>query len=155
MANKEKTIEKIIKYFQDNESVFNACMDELDSYNGYLGDNRYYEMKMLSEFYAGVDPIEILNRAYYGRDDESWHTDGNGNKIYGEFNPNRDYFYYNGYGNLVSADYKDYSAYLDDCAVEAMSEARRWIDSIESDGELSALFDELEQDDESEEGDGE
>ena len=148
---KENTIEKIIEYFEENEETFNNCIEELDSYNGYLGDNRYYEMEMLNDLYNGVDPLELLNRAYFGRDDDTWHTDSRGDKIYGEFNPNREYFYYDGYGNLVSASYKDYSAHLDGWAIEAMSENRRYIDSIEYDDELAALFDELEQDEESEE----
>lgn len=144
----ENTIEKIIEYFEENEEVFNACIEELDSYNGYLNDDRYYLMEDLNEFYNGTDPIELLNRAYYGRDDDTWTTDASGNKTYGEFNPNREYFYYNGYGNLVSSDYKDYSAHLDRYAIESMSENRSYIDSIESDEELSALFDELEEEEE-------
>lgn len=56
---RENTIKKIIAYFEENESVFNDCIEELDSWNGYLGDDRYYEMEMLKEFYHGVDPIEI------------------------------------------------------------------------------------------------
>lgn len=143
---KETTINKIIAYFEENEEIFNACIEELDGYNGYLNDNRYYFMDDLDEFYSGTAPLEILRRAYFGRDDDTWTTDGSGNKVYGEFNPNREYFYYNGYGNLVSSDYKDYSAQLDTYAVEAMSENRTWIDTIESDEDLTALFNELEQD---------
>lgn len=143
---KETTVKKIIDYFNDNEDLFNSCMEELDSYNGYLGDNRYYSMDELDEFYNGTEPLEILRRAYYGRDDDTYTTDSNGNKTYGEFNPNRDYFYYNGYGNLVSSDYKDYTAHLDEYAIEAMSENRSYIDTIADDDELTALFDELEQD---------
>ena len=145
---REQTIEKIIAYFEENDDTFNACIEELDSYNGYLGDDRYYEMELLDEFYAGVKPSELLPRIYYGRDDDTWHTDGSGNKIYGEFNPNRDYFYYNGYGNLVSSDYKDYSAHLDTYAIESMLENRYYIDSIDNDDTLTALFDKLEEDDE-------
>jgi hypothetical protein len=141
----ENTIKKIIEYFNENEELFNSCIEELDSYNGYLNDDRYYLMEDLNEFYNGTDPIELLHRAYYGRDDDTWTTDASGNKIYGEFNPNREYFYYNGYGNLVSSDYKDYSAHLDRYVIESMSENRNYIDSIESDEELSALFDELEE----------
>ena len=148
---KETTVEKIIEFFNENEEIFNSCMEELDSYNGYLGDNRYYSMDELDEFYNGTEPLEILRRAYYGRDDDTWTTDSSGNKTYGEFNPNRDYFYYNGYGNLVSSDYKDYSAHLDEYAIEAMSENRQYIDTIESDEDLTALFDELEQDESEEE----
>lgn len=138
------TTEKIIEYFRTNEETFNARMEELDSYNGYLGDNRYYEMEMLNEICHGDDPIEILQRAYFGRDDDNWTTDSSGNKTYGEFNPNRDYFYFNGYGNLVSSDYKDYSAFLDEYVIDVMSKNRSYIDNIDSDIELSALFDELE-----------
>ena len=145
---RENTIEKIIEYFESNDEIFNSCIEELDSYNGYLNDDRYYEMEFLSEFYSGTDPIELLQRAYYGHDDDTWHTDSRGEKIYGEFNPNREYFYYNGYGNLVSTNYKDYSSYLDTYAIKEMSENRYYIDSIENDDELRALFDELEEDDE-------
>lgn len=147
---KENTINKIISYFEENESLFNDCIEELDSYNGYLNDSRYYEMEMLQELYCGVDPIEILQRAYYGHDADTWHTDSHGEKEYGAFNPNRDYFTYNGYGNLISTDYKDYSAFNDRYAVEEMSDNRRYIYSIESDDVLMALFDELENDDETE-----
>lgn len=139
-----KTIEKIIAYFEENESVFNAAIEELDNYNGYLGDDRYYEMEYLNEFYNSTEPLELLQRAYFGRDDDTWTTDSSGNKTYGEFNPNRDYFYYNGYGNLVSSDYKDYSYKLDHYVIESMSENKQYIYTIEEDDELNALFEELE-----------
>lgn len=145
---KKRTTEAIIidisTYFSENEDIFNDCIEELDGYNGCLGDDRHYSMDELDEIYRGSDPLEILRRAYYGRDDDAYATDSSGYKTYGEFNPNRDYFYYDGYGNLVSSDYKDYSAHLDLYAVEAMSENRSYIDSIDNDEELAALFDELE-----------
>ena len=142
---------KIIEFFKENEELFNQCIEELDAYNGYLGDYRYYSMDELNEFYRDSDPLEILCRAYFGRDADTWTADRNGNKTYGEFNPNRNYFCYNGYGNLVSSDYKDYSAYLDRYAIEAMSENRNYIYSINNDEELTALFDELEQEENEEE----
>ena len=145
---KDTIIEEIIDFFKENEELFNSCIEELDGYNGFLGDNRYYPMEELNELYRDTEPLEMLYRVFYGRDDDTWATDAHGEKSYGEFNPNRDYFYYNGYGNLVSSDYKDYSAYLDHYAIEDMSNNRRWVDSIEDDEELSALFDELEEDEE-------
>lgn len=145
---KDTIIEKIIDFFKENKELFNSCIEELDGYNGFLGDNRYYPMEELNELYRDTEPLEMLYRVFYGRDDDTWATDAHGEKSYGEFNPNRDYFYYNGYGNLVSSDYKDYSAYLDHYAIEDMSNNRRWVDSIEDDEELSALFDELEEDEE-------
>ena len=134
----------ITEYFKNNEDIFNDCMEELDSYNGYLGDDRYYSMDELDELYNGTEPSELLYRAFYGYDEETYTTDRDGNKTYGAFNPNRDYFRYNGYGNLVSADYKDYTGMLDKYAVESMSENRLYVDSIEQSDELAALFDELE-----------
>jgi hypothetical protein len=118
----------LMDLFESNEELLNQTIEELDSYNGYLADNRYYEMDMLSEFYSGTDPIELLNRAYFGYDSESWHTDANGNKIYGAFNPNREYFSYNGYGNLVSSDYKDYSMYLDNYFIDAIIDNKDYLD---------------------------
>ena len=143
---KTETIKKIIEYFTENEELFNTCIEELDGWNGYLGDDRYYYMDELNEFYRGTSPLDLLERVYYGGDDDSWTMDSNGNKIYGEFNPNREFFRYNGYGNLVSSDYKDYSAHLDSYAIEEMSEKRSHIDTIENDEKLTALFDELEND---------
>lgn len=144
----ENTIKKIIAYFEENEDTFNECIEELDAYNGYLGDDRYCSMDELNELYSGVDPIEILQRAYFGRDNDTWHTDESGDKIYGEFNPNREYFTFNGYGNLVSSDYKDYSNKLDEYFVEELLENRSYIDAIDCNEELSTLFDELENENE-------
>ena len=109
MKNNEQrqaAIDKIIDYFNDNEEIFNQCVEELDSWNGYLGDDRYYDMEMLGEFYHGTDPVELLERAFYGHDDETYDIDEDGRKNFSRssFNPNRNYFYYNGYGNLVSSD---------------------------------------------------
>ena len=140
----EEITADIIEYFENNEDVFNDCMEELDSYNGYLGDDRYYPMDELDELHNGTEPSEILRRAFYGYDEDTSATDRDGNKTYGAFNPNREYFRYNGYGNLVSADYKDYSGMLEPFAIEVMRENRDYIDSIDDNEELSALFDELE-----------
>ena len=142
---KEAVIADIIQYFEENEDVFNDCMEDLDSYNGYLGDDRYYDMEELNDIYSGQEPQEILFRAFYGFDADSWHTDSRGDKEYGAFNPNRNQFYFNGYGNLVSSDYKDDTGLLDEYAVEAMSEDRNYIDSIDNDDILSGLFHELEE----------
>lgn len=143
------TIEKIEQWFEENEEVFNDCIEELDSYNGYLGDDRYYSMDEMDELYHDTDATEVLRRAFYGYDEETWTTDAHGQKEYGPFNPNRDFFSYNGYGNLVSSDYKDYSAHLDHYAIEQMAQYRRYIDTIDREEELAALFDELESEEES------
>lgn len=140
--------EKIISYFEENPEIFASCIEELDSYNGFLGDDRIYNMEELDELYAGTEPTEILYRAFYGHDDEVYTIDKDGSKNYGEFNPNREYFYYNGYGNLVSCDDKDYSDKLDTYCIEQLAEHRNNIWTIDNEPELTELFDELEQEEE-------
>ena len=147
MTNKKVTIkeayENIINYFKENEDTFAAALEELDAYNGYLGDDRYYDMEMLDEFYHDTEPSEVLYRAFYGYDEDAWDYDARGDKHYRAFNPNRDYFRYNAYGNLVSAAYKDYSAQLDEYAVKSMLDSIDYIDTIDDDPELQELFEEL------------
>lgn len=138
-TKRDQAIADIIAFFEEHEDIYNDCVEELDSYNGYLGDDRYYYMEDLDDLYSGCPASEVLARAFHGYDESG-----------GEFCPHRDYFKYNGYGNLVSTDYKDYSAHLDHWAVEAMQENRRWIDTIDNDPELAALFDALDEDDDEE-----
>ena len=145
IIDRDEIINLILDYFKENEDVFNDCIEELDSYNGYLGDDRYYEMEWINEFYSNTDPLELLNRAYFGYDEDSYTIDQYGQRRHDEFNPNRDFFRYNGYGNLVSADYKDYSAYMDHYAIEEMQEHRGDIYTLENNSELSELFDALEE----------
>ena len=137
--SKQEIYEKIKEYFRNNEELFNQCIEELDSWNGYLGDDRYYYMEELDEFYAHTKPTEFLERVYYGHDEDEG--------IKSEFCPNRNYFRYNGYGNLVSADFKDYSNHLDDYFIDELARCRKHIDSIDDDDELKELFDMLEADD--------
>lgn len=144
MKTREQLINTIIKFFEDNEDIFNSCIEELDGYNGYLNDDRYYDMEYLNEFYNDVEPLELLYRVFYGHDEDYYTTDSSGNRTYGEFNPNRNYFKYNGYGNLVSTNYPDYSDKLDNYFIDSLIENRQHIYNIEENEELQILFDELE-----------
>jgi hypothetical protein len=77
------------------------------------------------------------------------YTDKDGN--YTEsFNPNRDYFRYNGYGNLVSTDYKDYSDRLDDYFLDELIDNANHLDL---DDEVMEIIDAIneEEDEETEE----
>lgn len=130
--SRECAINKLMELFKNNEELFNETIEKLDSYNGYLGDNRYYPMEDLNEFYSNTEPLELLNRVFYGHDE------------YGElseFNPNREYFTYNGYGNLVSSDTKDYSAYLDEYFIESLIDNAS---SLYLDDEVQEIIDEIE-----------
>ena len=138
---KAEAICNIREFFEDEEDIFNECIEDLDSQNGWLGDRRCFYMDELDDDFYSCSATEILERAFYGHDDETWHTDSHGKKEYGAFNPNRQFFYYNGYGNLVSCDEKDYSDFLDDHAIESMAEHRQHIYQIGENAELKELFD--------------
>ena len=116
-----KMIEKLMQFYKDNPDDFTNDIEELDSWNGCLGDERCTPMDELDEIYQGTEATEILRRAFFGRDDDGWHYE-DGEKVHESFNPNREYFYYNGYGNLVSTDEKDYSSFLDENFVEDIIE---------------------------------
>lgn len=113
--------EKLMDLFKNDEQLFNSTIVELDGYNGYLGDDRYYDMEMLQELLYGKNIIDLLNMAYFG-DDENYYIDEYGRKHYESFNPNREYFYFNGYGNLCSTNYKDYSCRLDNYFIDSLLE---------------------------------
>jgi hypothetical protein len=59
------------------------------------------------------------------------------------FNPNRDYFRYNGYGNLVSTDCKDYTDRLDNYFIDAVIENAGQLYNIPE--EVQELIDEIEE----------
>ena len=137
ITTRDEIVAKIIAFFEENPDIFNDCMTELDNYNGYLGDDRVVPMEWFDDYFGGLTPIEIATRVYYGRDE--WGD---------TFNPNRDYFYFNGYGNPVSCDCVDYSDHLDEYAIDAMTLHRDCIDAIDECDDLARLFNELEQIDE-------
>lgn len=109
--------QQLLSYYKENTEDFNRDIEELDDFNSYLGDDLCYPMEDFSDIYEGTDPLEILRRAFYGYDDDDSTLEKKA-----PFNPNRDYFYVNGLGNLVSTDYRDYSKYLDEDFVEEIIE---------------------------------
>ena len=147
----QEMTKKILEYFNENNDVFEEVIQDLNSWNGYLGDDEVYEMEMLNELYHDTEPLELIYRVYYGHDDDTWTTDSQGNKTYGEFNPNRTYFYFNGYGNLVSCDCKDYSGHLDKYFVESVIDEYINLPSQNYPTELDELIEEYENLEEEEE----
>lgn len=139
----DSVYEEILEYLKDNDDLFTEIIEELDNYNGYLADERYSPMEYLNEYFYGKEPTEILYRAFYGYDEDSYSTDSSGNRIYEQFNPNREYFRFNGYGNLVSTDYRDYSGSLDTWFIDSCLNEINNLISISEDDTLSNLFEEL------------
>ena len=103
-----KLVEKLLEYYKENMEDFANDIEELDDWTGCLYDDKIYPMDDLNEFFSNEKPDEIISRAFYGYDEPI-----NENEQRQPFNPNREFFYFNGCGNLVSIAEKDYSDYLD------------------------------------------
>ena len=101
-------VEKLMNYYRENMEDFANDIEELDDWTGCLYDDKIYPMEELNEFFSNEEPDEIIRRAFYGYDEPI-----NENEQGQPFNPNREFFYFNGGGNLVSIGEKDYSDYLD------------------------------------------
>jgi hypothetical protein len=76
---------------ESNTTFVNMC-EELDSYNGFLGDDRLYDMSMFDEIMSGKTPLEIAHDL----------EDNN-------FSTNDDYFQFTIYG--VESTNDKYDAY--------------------------------------------
>lgn len=139
--------ETLLNYYQEHEDDFNRDIEELDCWNGILEDRRVEHIHLLDEIYQGKEATEILRCAFFGHDDDNWHIE-NGEKVYGKFNPNRDYFYFNGYGNLVSTNYCDYSDFLDEYFVQEIIDNESNLDLSEGAQEIIDSYDEEGEDDE-------
>ena len=118
----EEIRKNIIAYFENNEEEYNEVIEELD------------------ELYNDTEPTEILTRAFYGYDEMYTDKDGHHTEA---FNPNRYYFRYNGYGNLVSTDYKDYTDHLDEYFLDDLIDHAAQLYYIPD--EVKELIDELEE----------
>ena len=124
----EEMIDKAISYFEENEGDFICAMDDLDSWCGYLGDDRYYPMSDIDDHFCDVKVSDFLDR------------------LSGDFNHNDNYFKYGVYG-LESSNEVDYSDYLDRYAIQAMYENAHRINLPEEIRELFEEYDTQEEED--------
>ena len=86
--NEMEKREKLIDYIDsmNNDEVIELHNSYCDA-AGY-GDDRVYGMWDLEEVLCGMKPVDILCMSFHG-----------------SFNPHHSFFWFNGYGNLESADY--------------------------------------------------
>lgn len=83
------------------ETISNAELVELlqhmNAYDGCFDDAIYYDMDEFNDFMSNYTPMKIAQMIWFG-----------------EFNPNNDYFHFNAYGNLESADWRDVEVEAED-----------------------------------------
>lgn len=99
----------IKEYLEENADVLNNLVEEINSENGDFEDDIFYPMYDLDELLSNQTPTEILFSASCGYDNDT-STDNR----HETFDATRDYFKFNGYGNLVSYSDIDYSDLIDD-----------------------------------------
>ena len=119
ITNENKNIEnekenRTMKTYEEKiEAIKNiiACMGESDAvalHNEYCYETNDYddeiiEMERFDELCEGMTPSDIANHIFYG-----------------DFNPNHDYFHFNGYGNFESTNYPTDWIYPGDIAREVV-----------------------------------
>ena len=119
-----------------------AFLNDLDNaemvriHNQFCDEARYeddeiFDMDMLNEMLTGKDPDEILRMAFYG-----------------DFRPCDEYFRFNGYGNLESADYPVSKGWID---VDEIADYIVENDDALRNDEIRDLMDEIEAENEEEE----
>ena len=93
---KEFVIEKIAEILQNNSEAFVEACEQLDNWNGFLGDARCNAMWEVDEFFT--KPSELLDKM-------------------DDFDPSDEYFYFTAYGN-VSTTSDVYDVYSDEHDVD-------------------------------------
>lgn len=125
----EQAINNIITIIKnsDDDDLFDINNRYQDEANW---DNYIYPMDDFDDIMSSLTPSELSCRIFYG-----------------EFNPNHNYFWFDGYGNLRSSDYASDSPYI------CESEIAEWcVENDEDFGihEIREVLDEYNEDEEDE-----
>ena len=141
---REQAIRTYVENLSKGELV--ELMHYMNAYDGCFADDVYYDMENFNDFLSSVTPMEIAQMICFGD----------------YFDPNDDYFRFNVYGNLESADWNDVEAEAEDLVddiiyhlVNSYSGNTTWEtldDIISADGDALFNDDYEEVDEEEEEG---
>ena len=93
---REQAITTYVENLSKDELV--ELLQHMNAYDGCFEDYVYYDMTEFDEFMSNYSPMEIAQRIFFD----------------GDFNPNDDYFRFNAYGNLESANWLDVEAEAED-----------------------------------------
>ena len=119
MMNKIENLKGLIL---NDVSIGIGLVNDINSWDLSLEHLQVFSMDEFNEIMEGYDPLEIANRIYFG-----------------DFNPNHEYFRFNGYANLESLDEYD----LRDEIINYSSEIARRTVELYEDGKLDYLQEEV------------
>ena len=125
------TLRNSLKEMLLNDLSIVKVVSDINSWNDQLDWLDFISMDFFDEYMEGLEPSLIANRIFYG-----------------DFNPNDEYFIFNGSGNLESYDEweanKECEKYIDDI-IDALIDN---IDYIDTYSEIHKLFEELKEEEE-------
>ena len=92
---REEAIRNYVEQLNGDDLTY--LLRHMNAYDGCFEETNYYDMAKFDEFLADDTPTEIAQMIFFG-----------------DFNPNDDYFRFNAYGNLESADWPGVVAEAED-----------------------------------------
>lgn len=93
---REQAIRNYVEQLNGDDLTY--LLQHMNGYDGCFEECVYYDMDEFDKFMTNYTPMEIAQMIFYGD----------------EFNPNDEYFRFNAYGNLESADWHDVVAEAED-----------------------------------------
>ena len=134
MITRAMIVEKMESYLRDNIDEARDIVAQANSWDGSLEELAVYDMSEFDDIIEAIDlsPTELICKVQYG-----------------DFNPNDDYFTFDGLANLVSYSEYEYEELIRDNIPEIVE---RYIDisgHIYADAEMEALmeaYDEIDYD---------
>ena len=96
IMTREQAITTYVENLSKDEIV--ELLQHMNGCDGCFEDCVYYDMAEFDDFMSNYTPMEIAQMIFFG----------------GDFNPNHDYFRFNAYGNLESANWCDVEAEAED-----------------------------------------
>lgn len=124
-VTKNAVVQSMKDWFMCHMDVFNEALEDLDDYNGYLGDARRTPMEKLDEKLSGLSPMELLDRTSIG------------------FETDHKYFYWDG-AKYRSTNCLGYYEYLKSETFEAMNFVKERLCIVDHE-EIWKLFEDLDE----------
>ena len=124
--NENDYITRIKTYFNTNKTELFEIVSQINSYDSSLQHLEFLDMEDLDMYLDGLTPTDIANKIFFG-----------------DFNPNHQYFRFNGYENLESFDQWELNKELFDNIDEIIERIVDLKDEIELPEEIENILENI------------